>query len=104
MIRIDLPELGDDQYVEILDPKWLPWGAQKKFTAKLKDESLESYVESAEELALALIKKGNVVDENGVPFEFPLTSETITKFPALAIDKVLNKYKELSTVKVDRKN
>lgn len=88
-IKIDLPELSDDQYVEMKAPKFLPWGVQKEITSLVTKESTESQLDVAEKLTVALIKSGNVLNEDGVPFVFPLNETTVKEIPAIIIEKSL---------------
>lgn len=103
-IRIDLPQLGEGQYVEMRDPKFLDWGTQKKITSAMANPTVDAQIGVAEQVALNLIKSGHVLNEDDVPFDFPLNEETVLKVPAIAIEAVTNKYIELKSVKVDRKN
>jgi hypothetical protein len=96
LIKIDLSEqLGEGQYVEIRNPKVLPWGEQRKLQAALKDNSVESQIEFAEQLAVSLAKNGNVFDENGNPVTFPLTSESLANVPAPVIEAIAVKFAEI---------
>lgn len=108
MFRIDLPELGADQYVQIKDPKFLSWGVQKSITALVSDDKelkeIGSQLGIAEKIAVALIKEGNVLNEDGVPFVFPLNNETVLEIPSCIIEKVALKFAELKGATDDRKN
>lgn len=107
-IRVDIPELGADQFVEIKDPKFLPWGVQKEITAmvsgKGSDVETSAQLDVAERIAMAIIKGGNVVDEDNVPFTFPLTEESVKLIPSVVIERVTTKFAELKGQKVDTKN
>lgn len=95
-IKIDLEnELGVGQYVEIRDPKFLPWGVQKQLQTSLKDNSVEAQVDFAEKLAVALVKNGNVFDEDGNAIQFPLNTDSITKLPAVVVEAVALKFGEI---------
>lgn len=87
-IRIDLTNLGENQYVEIRDPKFLSWGKQRELTQSLKDDSTESRMAFAEKLAVVLIRSGFVLDEDGNTIQFPLTDETVGNIPSLVVEAV----------------
>lgn len=96
LIRIELTEqLGEGQYVEIRNPKTLPWGEQKKLQLSLKDQSMESQVAFAEQLAISLAKNGNVADENGNPIQFPLTGESLNDVPGAVLDAIALKFADI---------
>jgi hypothetical protein len=95
-IRIDLTEqLGAGQYVEIRDPRLLPWGTQKRLQQILKDESIESQLTLAENIAVELIRGGHVLDENHVPIAFPLNGNDMERVPAVVIETVVQKFAEI---------
>jgi hypothetical protein len=103
MIRIDFPELGEGQFVEIKDPKFLPWGLQKEITGIIMDKKEASaQLDIAEKVTVALVKSGNILNEDGVPFTFPLTASMIPNVPAIVIEKVSQKFAELKSP--NRKN
>lgn len=102
LIKIDLSaQLGDGQYVEIRDPKMLPWGEQKKLQSAIKDDSVDSQIAFAEQLAVSLTKNGNVFDENGNPVAFPLTSESAANVPAIVIEAIAAKFAEIRSKGAD---
>lgn len=94
-MRIDFPQLGNGQFVEILDPKKMSWRAQKELTAAMKDESIAAQLEVAELIAVALIKKGYVLDAHDEPVTFPLTEESLVRVPAIVIEEVAKKFAEV---------
>ena len=104
-IRVDVPALGEDQFVEIKDPKFLAWGLQKQITTIVIDHATSaSQLDVAEIVAVELIKNGNIVDEDGNLLVFPLTAETVKACPSAVIEAVTIKFSELKNLKVDRKN
>lgn len=104
-IRVDINELGENQYVEIRDPKFLSWGLQKQITNIVMGEAnTGAQLDVAEMVAVAIIKSGNILDENGDPIVFPLTEETVKECPSVVIEVVTAKFTELKNLKVDRKN
>jgi hypothetical protein len=104
-IRVDIAELGENQYVEIRDPKFLSWGLQKQITSiVMSDAKTDAQLDVAEMVAVAIIKNGNVLDEDGDPVVFPLTEETVKNCPSVVIEVVTAKFTELKNMKVDRKN
>lgn len=103
-IRIDLPELGDGQYVDIRDPKFMTWGVQKRIAAAYKSNDIEANLTVAELVTLGLIKGGYVLTEDGTPFVFPITEENIKDIPAIVIEKAAEKFAELKSGGTDRKN
>lgn len=104
-IRIDLPELGDGQFVEIRDPKFLAWGVQKEITAAIMDsKDASTQLDVAEKVTIALVKGGNVINEDGLAFSFPLNATSVREVPSLVIEKVSAKFAELKAQGTDRKN
>lgn len=103
-IRIEIEALGAGQYVEIRDPKFLPWGVQRDLASSLKGDSMDSQMEFAEKLAVKLIKGGNVLNEDGATVVFPLTSETVIDVPAVVIEAVGAKFAELRKKGADLPN
>lgn len=94
--RIDLTrELGENQFVNIRDPKHLTWKAQKAVAAAAKDQSLTSNLGVAEAVALALLVNGNILDDTGAPVVFPVTADTIDNIPAVVVERVAEKFAEL---------
>lgn len=101
-IRIDLTEkLGEGQYVDIFDPKDLPWAEQKKLQSTMKDNSIESQGEFAEYLAIILTTNGNVFDWKGNAMVFPMTKESIGNIPAIVIEEIVKKYVEVRSKGAD---
>jgi len=96
-MRIALDELGAGQFLEIRDPNRLSWGLQKKLSQVMStdEDDVSSKVESAEILAIALIKAGNVLDWDGNPIVFPLTSVTVADLPAEALVAVVKEFGKL---------
>lgn len=88
-------ELGDGQFIEIKDPKRMSWGKQKAIAKAFKDESMDSNLDVAERVLIALAKAGHILDEDNVPVNFPITEENIDKVPAVVIEKVAQKFGEL---------
>jgi hypothetical protein len=104
-IRIDLSELGEGQFIEMKDPKFLSWGVQKEITATVMDKKEASaQLDIAEKITIALVKTGNVFNEDGMPINFPLTAESIKDVPAAIIEKVSTKFAEFKGQNPDRKN
>lgn len=96
LIKIDLADtLGEGQYVEIRNPKLLPWGEQRKLQSSLKDESIDSQVAFAEQLTVSLVKNGNVFDEENNPIQFPLNNDSVAKLPAVVVEAVAQKFAEV---------
>lgn len=96
LIKIDLSELGEGQYVEIKDPKIMPYGFQKQLQEKFKDESLEARLDGIEFMVLKLIKNGYVLDEDDNPIPFPITQESLLLLPMFVINTVVKKYGEIA--------
>lgn len=104
-IRIDLTEqLGEGQYVEIRNPKLLPWGVQRELTSALKDNSLESQTLFAEKLAVRLIKSGYVLNEDGQPISFPLTDESVQFVPGVVVEAVASEFAKIRSKGADLPN
>ncbi|GEM_PF-6522994 len=104
-IRVDIEALGDGQFVEIKEPKFLSWGLQKQITTiVLSDVSSSSQLDVAEMVAIAIIKSGNIEDEDGALLVFPLTEETVKTCPSVVIEAVTLKFSELKSAAVSRKN
>ncbi len=105
-IRVELPELGENQFVEIRDPRYLPWGVQKEITTLLSSDAndMDAHMNVAEYVAISLVKNGNVLNEDGVPFVFPLTVDNVKEVPGVVVEKVAEKFAELKGAKADRKN
>jgi hypothetical protein len=102
-IRIELTELGEGQYVEMKDPKFLSWGLQKEITGIVMDnKNASAQLDIAEKVTVALVTAGNLLNEDGVPFTFPLTTSMIPNVPALVIERVSAKFAEMKGT--DRKN
>lgn len=95
MVRIDFPELGEGQYVEIREPKYLKWREEKEFSKLYKDGDMEAQLTATEKLALMLIKGGYILDEDNKPFQFPLDENTIQDLPGMVIEAVVQKFAEL---------
>lgn len=102
-MRIELPELGSGQWVEVKDPKRLPWGKQKQIAAVIKENDVATGLDATELLTIALVKSGYILDENDKPIEFPLTKETIAEVPSIVVEKVSVIYAE-SKAEVKPKN
>lgn len=102
-MRIDFPELGDGQFVEIRDPKKLKWKEQKRISQALKDDSIDSQLDAAEKIALAVIKGGYLLDEDNRPISFPLNEQNILELPGVVIETVVSKFAELKGTN-DQKN
>lgn len=98
MIRIEFPDLGDGQFVEIRDPKYLKWKEQKEISKTFDEQDMEAQLSATEKLALALIRNGYILDEENKPFQFPLNENTIQDLPAIVIEEVAKKYAELKGV------
>ena len=97
--------MGEGQYVEMRDPKFLSWGVQKSITALVMDDAKTSaQLDVAERIAIAMIKTGFVLGEDDVQVVFPLTVETIKDCPAAVIEAVTLKFSEMKKVETDRKN
>lgn len=94
-IRVELEQLGQGQFVEIRDPKFLPWGVQRNLAISLKDESIQSQMEFAEKLSVLLIRNGYVLDEDDKPVQFPLTDSSVQNVPAVVIEAVAAKFGEV---------
>ncbi|MCZ8512402.1 hypothetical protein O9H85_08140 [Paenibacillus filicis] len=111
-IKIDLSEqLGEGQYVEIRNPKILPWGLQKELAkAQTKNTidnqiDFETSLEINEKIVVALIKNLNVNDFDGQPIELPITNDTIDRLPVEVIVAVVKKFSEIRTQgTVEKKN
>ena len=105
-IRINLPEMGEGQYIELKDPKFLSWGVQKEITSLVVGEEgkTSAQLDVAEKIAIALIKTGFVLDEDGNQVAFPLTAETVMNCPSPVIEAATTKFAELKGVGTDRKN
>lgn len=104
-IRVDIDVLGENQYVEIKDPKFLSWGLQKQITTiVIADTTTASQLDVAEMVAVAIIKSGHILDEDGNLLTFPLTEETVKNCPSAVIEAVTLKFSELKNVMIDRKN
>lgn len=95
MVRIDLPQLGEGQYVEIRDPKYLKWKEEKEITKLFKENDMEAQLTATEKLALLLINGGYILDENNKPFQFPLDENSIQDLPGIVIETVVEKFAEL---------
>jgi len=97
-IRVNIEALGADQFVEISDPKFLSWGLQKQITTiVLADVNTAAQLDVAEMVAIAIIKSGNIADEEGALLVFPLTEETVKTCPSVVIEAVTSKFSELKT-------
>lgn len=105
MVRIDLPELGEGQYVEIREPKYLKWKEEKELS-KLANaaDDMEAQLTAAEKLALMIIKGGYILDEDNKPFQFPLDENSIQELPGIVIETVAKKFAELKNAGADQKN
>lgn len=94
-MRIDLSErLGEGQFVEIRDPNKLTWGQQKSIASALSDDSLSGQLETAERIAIALIKGGYVLDADDKPVTFPLTEQNVGDVPGAVIEEVASAFAE----------
>ena len=103
LVHIDLTEqLGDGQFVDIRDPRLLPWGVQKKLQSSLKDQSMDSQIAFAESLTVELVKQANVSDEDGNPIQAPFTAESVANVPAAVIEAVALKFAEMRKVTVEK--
>lgn len=92
-MRIDLHELGEGMHIVIKDPKRLSWKEQKEIIQAMGDgNDPAKQMESAEILAIALIKSGYVLDEDNHQIGFPLNKETVGRLPAVVVEKVLEAY------------
>lgn len=96
-MRIELHELGTDQYVEIHDPMApLPWKVQRKLGLLHRDKNGEptdeAKLDMAEILTVALVKVGNVLDRDNKPIPFPLTNDTVGDVPGELVMAVLNAF------------
>ncbi|UJF36629.1 hypothetical protein [Paenibacillus hexagrammi] len=103
-MRVDITVLGEGQFVEIRNPKLLPWGIQRDLTNSLKDNSTESQMAFAEKLAVVLIRSGHVLDENGTPVQFPLTHETVSYVPSPVVEAVAVAFAEARKGSADLPN
>ena len=105
MIRVDIEALGEGQFVEIIEPKYLPWGIQKQVTTIVIEKTTNSaQLDVAELVAIEIIKSGNIVKADGQLVTFPLTADTVKDCPSAVIEAVTMKFTELKSVKPDRKN
>jgi hypothetical protein len=102
-MRIELSELGDGFWIEVKDPKRLPWGKQKQIASVVKENDVATGLDATELLTIALVKSGYVLDENDKPIDFPLTTENIVDVPSLVVEKVSEIYAE-SKKEVKSKN
>lgn len=101
-IKIDLSEqLGVGQYIEIRDPRLLPWGVQREIVTSLKNDSIDSQMDGAEVLVQKLVRNLNVFDEEGRPLTLPLSTEAIRQMPAPAVEAVASKFAELRKTGAD---
>lgn len=104
-IKINLPDMGEGQYIELKDPKFLSWGVQKEITAlAIEEANTSAQLDVAEKIAIALIKTGFVLNEDGNQVVFPLTAETVKECPSPVIEAATTKFAELKKVGADRKN
>jgi hypothetical protein len=91
-MRIEFPELGHNQWIEIRDPKWMTWGEKKKFLEQGKDETIESQLNMADHIVLALVKNGHITNEHGQPIPFPLTKESLDQLPAIVVERISEEF------------
>lgn len=103
-MRIDLPELGANQFVVMRDPNVLPWRVQRQLASYADKDDLDSKMQSAETLAVALLKDGNVLDWDGKRIPFPVTTETVGDLPAEVLVAVINKFGEMRGASVEKKS
>lgn len=96
-MRIELPELGEGQWIEMRDPKRLSWGKQKEIASTVKQDVISTQLDATELLAIALVKSGYVLDEDDKPIDFPLTKETISFVPSIVIEKISAEYANSKT-------
>lgn len=96
-MKIEFSELHEGAHVELKHPKKLSWKEQKAITVAFKDEDISSQLDVAERLAIALIKKGYILDADDKPVEFPLTEETVGNVPAVVIEEVTKKFAEIKS-------
>lgn len=101
-MRIEFPELGPNQWVEIRDPKRMTWGEKKKIMEFGKDDSIHSSLEVADQIVLALVKNGYITDENGNPIPFPLTKENLDQLPAVVAERVVQAFNEANAAAVPK--
>lgn len=96
-MKIELPELGEGQWVEIRDPKRMSWGKQKQIAATVKEKEIATQLDATELLAIALVKAGYFLDEDDKPVQIPLSLDNILNVPAVVIEKVAAAYAESKT-------
>lgn len=96
-MRIELPELGEGQWIEMRDPKRMSWGKQKQIAATVKENEISTQLDATELLAIALVKDGYILDEDDKPISFPLTKDTIANVPSIVIEKVSAEYAKAKT-------
>jgi hypothetical protein len=96
-IRIDFPELGEGQYVEMRNPRVLSYGSQRKLASLGDFEELQTRMAIAGALATVLIVGGNVLDMDGNAVVFPVTETTVDDLPGEVVAAVLTKYSELKS-------
>lgn len=94
-MRLEFPELGEGFFVEIKNPKLLKWKEQKSIAVAYKDDSMSSQFDVAERVAVALIKTGYVLNDEGKQVTFPLDLETVGDLPSTIIEEVAKKFGEL---------
>jgi hypothetical protein len=95
-MRIEFTEqLGDGQFVEIRDPRKMSWGQQKQITSALQDDTIYGQLETAERIAVAMVRSGYVLDADDKPVAFPLTAENVVGVPSVVIEEVAKKFAEI---------
>jgi hypothetical protein len=87
-MRIELDELGEGQWIEVKDPKRLPWGKQKQIATIVKEGDVATGLDATEILVMSLVKKGYVLDDDDKPIDFPLDVENISRVPSFIIEKI----------------
>lgn len=95
MVRIDFPELGEGQFVEIRDPKYLKWKEQKEIAKIFKDGDTGAELDASEKLVLSILKNGYILDEDNKPIQFPLDENSVQDLPSIVVEKVIQKFAEL---------
>lgn len=102
LIRIDLSEqLEPGQYVEIRDPRALPWGTQREIATIMKDETVDSQLDAIERMVLILVKGMNLNDEDGNPIALPLDTAKVRQMPGPAVEAVAAKFAEVRSKGAD---
>lgn len=94
-MKIEFLELHEGAHVEIKHPKLLSWKEQKSITTAYKEDDVSAQLDVAERLAIALIKKGYILDGDDKPVQFPLNADNVGDVPAIIIEAVTKKFAEL---------